>query len=142
MKQANSDYKFSIEVDRIKEKLYLLVYDLNDNLIEKKSYIYFCSLYNHLMIKLKRLAVIKASKKCIDNTTYYRYYKISIYKLTNFETFINLIEKKIINIGLVSRISKSGQEQGRYRNKNLIFSLNKKDISKLFNKIYEYNSDL
>ena len=142
LKKANSNFKFAIDVDRTEEKLYLLIYDLQNNLIERKSFVYFYSIYNHLMLKLRRLALIKASKKSINNIKYYRYYKISIYELISFDNFINLIDKKIIKIDLISRISKSGDEKGRYRNKNLVFSLNKKHITQLFNKITEYNIDI
>ena len=64
-----------------------------------------------------------------------------MYNLINFETFINLLIKDGLEISLISRIEKSGTDKGRYRNKNLIFTIKKDKIEKLFNKIYTFNYD-
>lgn len=139
--KSNSKYKFGIELDRKEEKMYLLVYDESNNLIERKSFVYLDSIKNHLLIKLNKLAVIYASKKKENKFDFFRYYKITIYELLSFELLLDLIENRTISIELISRISKSGEDIGRYRNKNLVFSINKKQIFRLFKKIYEYNAD-
>lgn len=93
------------------------------------------------MLKLNTLAVIKASKKIMDNEKYFRYYKISIYNIISFEKFLELLKNQIIVVSLVGRISKSGERLGKYWNKNLEFKIKKKNIEQLFNKIYYYNYD-
>ena len=55
---ANSNYYFKLELDYKDEKLYILVYDIDNNLIEKKAYISFKTIYKHLNTKLRKLALI------------------------------------------------------------------------------------
>lgn len=94
-----------------------------------------------LQTKLSSLAIVYASKKIIDKKDYFRYYKMSIYELISTEKFIELIEKNIIDISLVGRVSRSGSEKGRQRNKGLIFKIPKENINKLFKEITTYNLD-
>lgn len=139
---VNNQYKFKLEVDEKEEKLFLCVYDLSDVLIERESFVYLKTIEEHLTLKLNRLAVIFASTKKILDEKYFRYYKIDIYNLISFERFIRLLKFGVIEVNLISRISKSGEEKGRYRNKNLVFSIKKNNIEKLFTNIYSYDNDL
>ena len=59
-------------------------------------------------------------KKVLDEK-YFRYYKIDIYNLISFERFLRLLKFGVIEVSLISRISKSGEDIGRYRNKKLVF---------------------
>ena len=111
-------------------------------LIEKQSFIYLETLRQHLEIKLSNLAIVWASKKVINDIPYFRYYKIAIYKLISFDKFIDLISDGTIIINIVGRVSRGGAEAGRQRNKNLVFQINKDDITKLFKPIKIYNRDL
>lgn len=139
--QINNNY-FKIKIDRETKQIILSIYDLNYNLLEEKAYIDFETIKSRLELKLSKLAIVYASKKTIDNNLYFRYYLITLYKLKSFETFIKLLEKDYIKIELIGRVSRSGIEKGRQRNKNLVFSIEKENIKLLFDKIYEYNSDL
>lgn len=139
---VDDKYKFKLEVDENAEKLYLCVYDLNDELIERESFVYLKTIEEHLTLKLNRLAVIYASTKKEDEEKYFRYYKIDIYNLIGFERFLRLLKFGVIEVSLISRISKSGVDAGRYRNKNLVFSIKKNNIEKLFDKIHSYDNDL
>lgn len=118
------------------DKIYLCVYDLNYNLIEKKSYVLINTLYAHFMIKLQNLALIRASKKIINDVKHFRYYKISLYKLISFDSFIDLLKKDIITVNLVCRLSKSGYKIGQYSNQSLVFQIKPYDLTKLYNLIY------
>lgn len=138
---VDNKYKFKLSIDRDEEKIFLEVYDINDNFIEKKSYVYFKSIYNHLYLKLKNLAYVKAYKKRIDKELYFRYYSINLYKINEFDVFLYLLQMAYIKVDLIARISKSGNDAGRYRNKNLVFSIDKDKIEKLFTRVYKYNSD-
>lgn len=69
---VNKKYKFQLDIDKENEKIYLKVYDKNDKLLEKKSFIYLKSIYDHFMTKLSRMALIYAYKKMnsiISDTT-------------------------------------------------------------------------
>lgn len=138
---VNDKYNFILDFDKDEKRVYLCVYDLNRNLIERRSYINFQTIIDHLKLKLNKLAFIYASKKKDNFDYYYRFYRIIFYKLRSEEVFLSLLEDGTIKVGLVSRISKSGSDKGRYRNKNLEFEIDKYDIEKLFEKIYEYNLD-
>lgn len=133
-------YYLSLENEN--DKLYLRVYDKNKKLIEKRSFIYLETIKKHLLTKIKKLAIIKASKKQINNNEYFRYYKLNFYILKDYDTFLNLLKKGLIEISLISRINKSGLNAGRYCNKNLVFQIKKSNIERLFNEIYYYNYDL
>lgn len=135
-------YNFKLEINYEEEKIYLCVYDSFQNLIEKESFVYFDSIKNHLTVKLNKMALIFAANKVINKEKYFHYYRMEIYKLKNFNTFLNLLEKEIIEVDLIARINKSGKDIGRYRNKNLVFKIKKEDIWKLFNRIYSYSSKI
>ena len=135
---VNEQYKFKLEIDKKKEKLFLCVYDLKNKLIEKQSFVYVDTIKEHLNLKLNNLALIYASQRKINNEKYFRYYRIIIYQLKEFETFLNLLNTGEIDVSLISRISKSGNDIGRYRNKNLVFQIKKDKIEKLFKKAYSY----
>lgn len=138
--QSNK-YNMMLDVDRKEERVYLCVFDSNGVLLERRSYITFDNLEKHLYTKLKKLAFIKASHKKIDSKDYYRYYEIFLYELKDFETFLNLIEQNKLDIWLISRISKSGSDKGRYRNKNIEFSIKKENLIELFDCYACYNHD-
>ncbi len=138
---VNNKYFFELKLDYNQEKMFLFIYDITGTLLENSVYIDFYSIKIHLQTKLSSLAIVYASKKIIDKKDYFRYYKMSIYELISTEKFIELIEKNVIDISLVGRISRSGSEKGRQRNKGLIFKIPKENINKLFKEIITYNLD-
>lgn len=138
---VNYAYRFKLEHDRKEEKIYLCVYDLNYKLIERESFIYTKTLYDHVMLKLVELAHIQASSKQTDDGKYFRYYKMNIYRLMSFERFLILLENDELTINLISRISKSGPSRGKYKNKNLSIGIEKWNIDKLYTLIYSYDHD-
>lgn len=121
--------------------MFLCIYDKSKNLIEKQSYINLETIKEHLLTKMQNLAIIKASKKTINNIEQFRYYQINLYKLKDYDIFFNLLEKGIIEVSIISRINKTGINAGRYYNKNLVFQIKKKNILKLFDEIYYFNND-
>lgn len=139
LSKLKNNFYLSLEIE--KDKLFLTVYDKNKILIEKESYVYLETIKDHLNTKIKQLAIIKASKKKIDDIEYFRYYLITLYTLKNFETFINLLINGDIEVTLNSRINKTGITAGRYYNKNLVFQIKKDNLEKLFTKVYSYNYD-
>lgn len=130
-------FQFTLEDDRI----YLNIFDKNGSLIEKKSFIYTKTLYDHIMVKLQRIAVIYAMQKRVRGKKFYKYYKIDVYKFKNFGKFMYLLTHDYINVNITSRISKSGKVAGTYNNNNLVFNINKDRIYFLFDRMYYYNSN-
>lgn len=105
---------------------------MNKKLIEKLSYIDFDSLEERIMLKLSNLSLIYASKMKKKNSQYFRYYKIVFYKIKDFDIFLDLLEKDKIEVTLCARVSRSGVECGRQRNKNLVFKIQKKVLMSYF----------
>ena len=140
-KLFNKNFIFRLDFSFEEEKVYLCIYDINNNLIERKSYIFFETLYNHLLLKLKKMAIVYGSIKRESDAHYFRYYKIEIYNLISKERFLELLMNKTIMVQLIARVSRSGDKKGQYRNKNLLFQIKKEDIEKLFKKIYLYDYD-
>lgn len=139
LSKLKNNFYLSLEIE--KDKLFLTVYDKNKILIEKEAYIFLETIKEHLNSKIKQLAIIKASKKKIDDIEYFRYYLITLYTLKNFKIFLDLLTKREIEVTLNSRINKTGNNAGRYYNKNLVFQIKKDNLEKLFTKVYSYNYD-
>ena len=135
------NYKFKFKVDRNENKLYLEIYDLNDNFIERKSFVYLDNLISRLQLKLSNLVIINASKKKIANKEFFRYYELKLYELRDNDLFIKLLEEGKIIATLESRIGKSGDFYGKYKNKNLVFKIKREYLEELFTKKYCLNTD-
>lgn len=134
-------YNFFLVPDYLKHRLYLAVYNGSGELIEKESYIEFDTIKERLNTKLSKMALVYASKKTIDNQLFFRYYKLLLFSLKDFDSFIELIRLNKLEISIVARISKSGSDKGRYRNKNIDFAIPKENIESLFDCYYNYDYD-
>ena len=138
---VNGKYYFKLDISEKEEKIYLEIYDIQNNLIEKEAYVNFQTVKLRSELKLSMLALTWASKRCVDDDLYFRYYKIIIYKLRSFERFIELLKQDLIQVDIVCRVSRSGTEEGRQRNRNLVFHIKKENIEELFDKIESYSKD-
>ena len=134
-------YNFFFKVDRENERIYLEVYSDEGELLENSAYITFESIKKHFETKLKRIAYINASKKVTNEIIYYRYYHLKLYNTKKFDTFLNLMEKNMLVITLIARVSKCGEDRGRYKNKNVVFAISKDNIDRLFECYYDYDCD-
>ena len=136
----NSKYYFELKIDYENKRLVLNIYDLNMKLIEKRAFVDFDSLSNRINIKLRYLALVKASKKIINGNLYFRYYSINCFILKNFDTFLELIKQKKINITLMLRFARSGKDIEKNKSKNYIFEIDKDDLNLLFDEVYCYEN--
>lgn len=125
-------YFFKLRIDKKYEKLFLLIYDIKGNLLEDRVYWDFDTLKEKLYRKMKYLAFIKADKKIINNNIYFKYNKLTFYKLKNFETFIKLIESGHIRISFKIGIYKSKEKLGKIYDHGTSFSIKEKDLPKLY----------
>lgn len=137
----NNKYNFFFEFDSKKELIYLSIYDNVGALIERESYINISTIKHHLETKLQKMAIISVTKKTINNELYFKYFKMSLYKIKKIDIFFDLIKNGTLEISIISRISKSGKDKGRYRNKNIVFAIPKENINKLFDRYYTYTND-
>ena len=124
-------YFFNLEVNRNEQKIYLIISDIDYNVIEKTSYWDFSDIQEKLNIKLKYLAFVYASAKKKFNSEYFRYFKIEYYILKDFETFLNLLENNIISISITTSPVKYGPSIGKNKS-SCYFKINRYDLNKLF----------
>ena len=134
-------YQYKLDVDRVDEKIYLCIYDKNNNMIERKTYWSFKYLKEKLMQKLKYLAIINAWTMKKDNWNYFKYYKIEFYKLKNFDKFLELIEDGIIRLEFKVDIHTDELNYGKTYDHGCSFRIKEEDITKLFNKYIPRSND-
>lgn len=135
--KITNNYYFKLYVNKQEEKIYLYVYNKNNMILEKHVYWTFDTLKEKLYRKVNIIAFIDAKQKFIDNNEYFKYYKLTLYVLKNFETFINLIEQGIIRITFKIGVFRDGNRIGQTHNHGTGFDINKNDIKKLYT-IYKY----
>lgn len=116
------------------------VYNQDNILIDKIGYIDFDTIRTRAEIKVKKMVLIKASKKKENNDLYYRYYQIDCYILKEFENFIDAIKSGDLKISVSLRFDRSSNLLGKNRNKGLIFSIRKDGISSIFKLINSKNN--
>ena len=132
---AGIKHQYRIEVDREREKICLCVYNRSGELIEKRVSWSFGYLQERLLLKLNYLAVVNAWNKRNDNLEYFHYYKLSFYKFSRFEKFINLIETGIIKITVKVDIHTGKNNYGKTYDYGCGFSINEENLTKLFKKL-------
>jgi len=130
-----SNYYFILKVNRKSKKIILNIIDLYGNLLENDIYWDFDEIKEKLNRKLHFLAFVNASRKIVNNDEYFKYYKMDLYELKNFETFITLFEKGIIRITFKMSIFRDGTKIGQLHNHGTSFDIKEEDLSKLFNRI-------
>lgn len=91
-------YYFKLKIDRVNQRIILLIYDRNQVLIDNSTYWDFDILKEKLIRKLQVLALIKAWPNRINKEEYFKYYKLNIYILKGFDEFIDLIDNGKIKI--------------------------------------------
>ena len=133
--KQNSFFKDKIIGDRISQNIILQVYDSKNKLIDDTVEWSFSMLKEKLNRKLKYLAIIKASNKIINNKEYFKYDNLKIYCLKDFDTFLNLVEEGIIIITFKVSVFKSGKRIGQIHDHGTSFSINEKNILKLYDEI-------
>lgn len=130
-----SNYYFVLKVNRVSKRIILNIIDLYGKLLENDIYWDFDEIKEKLNRKLHFLAFVNASRKIINNDEYFKYYKMDLYELKNFETFIALFEKGIIRITFKMSIFRDGTKIGQLHNHGTSFDIKEEDLSKLFNRI-------
>lgn len=125
-------YSFKLKVDWNNKKLFLEVYDIFGIKIENQVFWDFETLETKLLRKLKILALISASKKKYKDDIYYNYYKMDIYLLKNFNTFLNLIEEGVISVSFKLGVYRKGKNIGDMYDHGTSFNIYERDIEKLF----------
>lgn len=128
-------YYFELKIDRENQKLLLYVFDINGKLIEKDIYWTLDTIKEKLYRKLTILAFFKALKKKYNGVEYFKYYKLELYSLKDFETFIDLMEKGLIRVSFKINVFKSGKRKGQIHDHGTGFQISEKKLLELYNEI-------
>ncbi len=132
---AGIKYQYKIEVNRKKEKVYICIYDKDSKLIDKNVSWSFDYLKERLILKLNYLALVNAWNKRNGNCEYFKYYKLSFYKLISFERFIDLIEDGTIKLTIKVDIHTGEKNYGKTYDHGCGFSIKEENLTKLFKKL-------
>ena len=135
-------YYSKVKVDYDKQKLFFLIYDRNRNLIEDEVFWYFDTLKEKLLRKLSVLAFINADTKTVDNIEYFKYNKMTIYLLKDFDTFLSLLEQGIIRVTFKINVYLNGPKKGQICDHGTGFDIQEKDLLKLFDYYSEIEQHL
>ena len=125
-------YKFMLSVDRNAQCIYLNIYDINGNLIDRNSYWLFSTLKEKLYRKLSYLAYIEVETKREQGKIYFHYTDIKFYKLKGFPEFISSIEKGKIKVLFSVGVFRTGKRKGQTHNHGVAFKINYKHLDLLF----------
>ena len=124
---------FKLKVVRSEKKIFLYVFNNNMKIIDITTFWSFQVLEEKLQRKLHTLAVIDTSYKKIINNEFYKYNKISFYKLRSFNHFIDAIEKGFVRVTFKIGTFRSGKRIGQIHDHGTSFDI---DINSL-NYLYE-----
>ena len=136
--KVGTKYYFELKVDKEKQKIFLSILNYKKELIEDIVYWDFDILEEKLYRKLKYLAFIKTDKLYKQKKRYFKYYCMKIYKLKDFETFIDLIENGIIRISLKIGVFRVGKKVGQIHDHGTSFCIEENNLNKLYDLIEVY----
>ena len=136
-KYTNIGYskKVKLYVNRKEEKIDLLVTDRFYNNIKIDVSWSFELIKNKIESKIRKLALIKAKHKFVDNIEFFYYKRIDFYINKGFDTFLDLIENGTIKVCFKIDVYASGIKKGKVDNHGTDFSIKEDDIEKLFTKV-------
>lgn len=132
---AGIKFQYKIDVDDQNKKVYLCIYNKYNKLIERRVFWSFDYLKNKLLNKLNYLAIVNAWTNNINNWNHFKYYKMNIYKLKNFNAFINLLREGKIKVTLKVDIYTNEKMYGKTYDHGCGFTISEQDITKLFETI-------
>ena len=128
-------YQYKLDIDKKTEKIYLCVYDRQGRKLERRVYWTYKTLQNKLLTKLSYLAIVNVWTNKKEGWNYFKYYKISFFKLKGFSDFIKLLENGIVKISLKIDIYLDENNYGKTYDHGCSFAIYEKDIIKLFDKL-------
>lgn len=130
-------YYFKLFVCKKDNKIYLLVYSRSGNLLENNVFWDFDILREKLYRKLKIMAFVRAisKKNKITKEEYFKYIKLEIYLLKNFDIFIDLIETGIIRVNFKLNIETKQEKLGRIHDHGTSFDILEENLNLLYDKL-------
>ena len=128
-----SGYGFKIKIDRINEKILLLVKNLKEEkIVSDEIYWSFEVIRNVIEKKLQYLAYITAKVKNENNKEFFHFTSMIILKGLTFDKFLNLFEDGYIMFDVRIGAYKSGKNAGKTHDHGSGFRLSKNYLDLAF----------
>ena len=121
-----------IHVNYSASKVELLVYNYKNEDVNIGISWSFAYLKERLELKLGYLAFVRVSSCIICGKEYYHYHTLSLYKLKDFDEFIKLIEKGIIDITFKIGVHRDDKKYGKTYDHGTDFSIKVSDLELLY----------
>lgn len=129
-----SGYGYKLQVDRQKEKIYILVKSVRENtIVSNQIYWTFGDLKRKIDMKLSLIAYISAETRKINNNEEFWFNKAILLSGLNFEKFINLLEDGKVMVDIRIGAYKQGNKKGKTHDHGTAFRIAKKDFEEFFN---------
>jgi len=125
-------YGFKLESNDNDQKLYLRVFDRENNVIDTEIYWTYPVLNDILNQKIHNVGFVEAKTKKEDGNEYFMYKKLTILMNPSIENFIKNINDGTIQFDIRIGIYRSGKNKGKPHDHGSGFRISKKDFSKLF----------
>ena len=136
IRDVGINYKFCLKIDYDNKKVFLVVFDRLGNFIEKKSFWEFSTLRDKLYSKMEYLAYIEAYNKFSSGIEYFKYNDIKFYKLRDFNTFIDLLNRDKIRVTFKVGVYTSGPRSGEINSHGTSFSIKSSELELLYEPIF------
>lgn len=125
-------YYFKLRIDKELKRLVLCVYDLNNNLIDESTYWDFDILEEKLLRKLGVLALVKAWPNKIAGVDYFKYFKMNIFVLKGFDSFLDALENGYVKVKFKVGNYYDESRYGMVHSHGVSFSIAENDLDKVF----------
>ena len=134
-KKIESNYYLKLHLNYKMKKLELHIYDIYGRLIDSNAYWEFEKIKIALFRKLQYLAVITTYGMNKNGEYYYKYYKLTMYKLKSFNDFLQALNSGLVIIGFSIDTYKTGPKKGLPHNHGVCFKIYESNLSAIFKKI-------
>ena len=125
-------YYFQLKVDRNRKRLILCVYDWNKVCIDDSIYWDFAVLKEKLFCKLNVLALVKGWPNKVGGVEYFKYYKMNVYVLRGFDSFLNALDMGIIKVSFKIGNYYDEARYGAVHSHGVGFAFAVEDLDKVF----------
>ena len=135
LNRIKSGFLWKLKIDLKENKLKLLIINSYLDIVDNSIYWNLNEIKERVITKLNYVALVKGVPRKYNKEIYYKYLKLNIYKLKNFNTFLDLIKKG--EIFVCFNISyKYDNDKIILTKRNVSFNLNLDAINELFIKLY------
>ena len=132
--KIGNNFYFQLYLNYENQKLELYIYNKFERLIDSQSYWTFDKIKNALFRKMKLFALIKSYDTTRNGEKYYKYYKMTLYKLKTFNDFIYALSIGAVTISFSVDIYKTGLKKGLPHDHGVCFNIFEKDLETIFQK--------